>query len=37
MLRNGLVLLGLSGYWQTAALGTMILVFILWDHWRRRS
>jgi ribose transport system permease protein len=37
MLRNGLVLLGLSGYWQTAALGTMILTFILWDRWRRRG
>ena len=36
VLRNGLVLLGLSAYWQTAALGTMILVFILWDHWRRQ-
>lgn len=36
MLRNGLVLLGLSAYWQTAALGTMILAFILLDHWRRR-
>lgn len=36
MLRNGLVLLGLSAYWQTAALGTMILAFILLDHWRRQ-
>jgi len=36
VLRNGLVLLGLSAYWQTAALGTMILAFILWDHWRRQ-
>jgi ribose transport system permease protein len=37
MLRNGLVLLGLSAYWQTAALGTMILAFILFDHRRRQS
>jgi ribose transport system permease protein len=37
MLRNGLVLLGFSAYWQTAALGTMILVFILLDYWRRRK
>jgi ribose transport system permease protein len=37
MLRNGLVLLGFPAYWQTAALGTMILVFILADHWRRRG
>jgi ribose transport system permease protein len=36
VLRNGLVLLGLSAYWQTATLGAMILVFILWDHWRRQ-
>ena len=36
MVRNGLVLLGFSVYWQTAALGTMILAFILLDHWRRQ-
>jgi ribose transport system permease protein len=36
MLRNGLVLLGFSAYWQTPALGTMILAFILLDHWRRQ-
>jgi ribose transport system permease protein len=32
MLRNGLVHLGFSAYWQTAALGTMILLFILLDY-----
>ena len=37
MLRNGLVLLGFPAYWQTAAIGTMILAFILLDHWRRQS
>jgi ribose transport system permease protein len=37
MFRNGLVLLGFPAYWQTAALGTVILAFILVDHWRRRS
>jgi ribose transport system permease protein len=36
-LRNGLVLLGISAYWQTAALGMAILASILWDHWRRQS
>jgi ribose transport system permease protein len=36
MLRNGLVLLGFSADWQTTALGTMILMFILLDHWRRQ-
>jgi ribose transport system permease protein len=37
ILRNGLVLLGISAYWQTAALGAAILTSILWDHWRRQS
>ncbi|HUX76273.1 MAG TPA: ABC transporter permease, partial [Anaerolineae bacterium] len=36
MLRNGLVLLGFPAYWQTAAIGTMILAFILLDYWRRQ-
>lgn len=36
MLRNGLVLLGFPAYWQTTAIGTMILVAILLDYWRRR-
>jgi ribose transport system permease protein len=37
VLRNGLVLLGFPAYWQTAAIGAMILAFILLDHWRRQS
>jgi ribose transport system permease protein len=37
VLRNGLVLIGLHAYWQTTALGAMILVFILLDHWRRQA
>lgn len=36
MLRNGLVLLGFPAYWQTVALGTMILVAILFDYWRQQ-
>lgn len=36
MLRNGLVLLGFPASWQTAAIGAMILVVILLDHWRRQ-
>ena len=36
MLRNGLVLAGFPAYWQTAAIGTMILAFILLDYWRRQ-
>ncbi len=36
MLYNGLVLLGFPGYWQTLAIGTMILMAILLDYWRRR-
>ncbi len=36
MLYNGLVLLGYPSYWQTAAIGAMILMVILLDYWRRR-
>ncbi len=36
IVRNGLVLLGVPAYWQTAAVGMMILVVILLDYWRRR-
>ncbi len=36
MLRNGLILLGFPAYWQTVALGTMILVAILFDYWRQQ-
>jgi ribose transport system permease protein len=36
VLRNGLVLLGFPAYWQTVAIGTMILTAILLDYWRRR-
>ena len=36
MLRNGLVLLGFPAYWQTMVIGTMILLAILLDYWRRR-
>lgn len=36
MLYNGLVLLGYPSYWQTAAIGAMILLSILLDYWRRR-
>jgi ribose transport system permease protein len=34
--RNGLVLLGFPAYWQTVAIGTMILLAILLDYWRRQ-
>lgn len=36
VLRNGLVLLGFPAYWQTAAIGAMILMAILLDYWRRQ-
>lgn len=36
MLYNGLVLLGYPSYWQTAAIGAMILMALLLDYWRRR-
>jgi len=35
-LRNGLVLLGFPAYLQTMTLGTMILLAILFDYWRRQ-
>jgi ribose transport system permease protein len=34
VLRNGLVLLGFPAYWQTVAIGAMILMAILLDYWR---
>jgi ribose transport system permease protein len=36
MLRNGLVHLGIAAHWQAAAIGTMILIAIFLDYWRRR-
>jgi ribose transport system permease protein len=36
MLRNGLVLLGFPAYGQAVAIGTMILMAILLDYWRRQ-
>ena len=36
VLRNGLVLMGFPAYWQSAAIGTMILVALLLDYWRRQ-
>jgi len=36
MLRNGLVLLGFPAYWQTVAIGAMILMAIFLDYRRRR-
>jgi ribose transport system permease protein len=36
VLRNGLVLLGFPAYWQTVAIGTMILLAILLDYGRRQ-
>ena len=36
VLRNGLVLLGFPAYWQTVTIGTMILMAILLDYWRRQ-
>jgi ribose transport system permease protein len=36
MLYNGLVLLGYPSYWQTAAIGAILLMAVLLDFWRRR-
>ena len=35
ILLNGLVLLGLPAYWQSAALGSMIFLGLLLDLWRQ--
>jgi ribose transport system permease protein len=35
VLRNGLVLLGIAAYWQTAALGFIILLALLLDYWQQ--
>lgn len=35
--RNGLVLLGLPTFWQWLTIGTVILLVILFDNWRRRG
>ena len=36
VIRNGLVLLGFPSYWQTLAIGAMIILAILIDYWRRQ-
>jgi ribose transport system permease protein len=35
MLSNGLVFLGFPSYWQTVAIGALMLLTILLDYWRR--
>jgi ribose transport system permease protein len=35
ILLNGLVLLGLPAYWQSATLGSMIFLGLLLDLWRQ--
>jgi ribose transport system permease protein len=35
VLRNGLVLLGIPAYWQSAALGSMIIFALLLDLWQQ--
>jgi len=36
MLSNGLVFLGFRSYWQTVAIGALMILTILLDYWRRR-
>ncbi len=36
VVRNGMILLGLPAYWQTGAIGGMILTVVLIDYLRRR-
>jgi ribose/xylose/arabinose/galactoside ABC-type transport system permease subunit len=35
ILRNGLVLLSIRSFWQQIAIGTSLLVAVLYDEWRR--
>lgn len=35
VLRNGLVLLGFPAYWQPAAIGTVIILAVMFDYWRK--
>jgi len=37
VVRNGLVLLGFPSYWRPAAIGCLIILALLLDHWRRRN
>jgi ribose transport system permease protein len=37
ILRNGLVLLGVPGYWQVLLIGAMTLMAILLDYWRQQK
>jgi ribose transport system permease protein len=35
ILRNGFVLLKLPAYWQPAAVGTVIILAVIFDYWRK--
>jgi len=35
VLRNGLVLLGFPAYWQPAAIGSVIILAVIFDYWRK--
>jgi ribose transport system permease protein len=37
VLRNGLVLLGIPAYWQTASIGALILIALSLDYWRQQK
>ena len=37
VVQNGLVLLGIPTYWQSAAIGSMIFFALLLDLWRQNS
>lgn len=37
VLRNGLVLLGIPAYWQSASIGALILIALLLDYWRQQK
>jgi ribose/xylose/arabinose/galactoside ABC-type transport system permease subunit len=34
-IRTGLNLLGIQAYWQPAAIGTVIILAVMFDQWRK--
>jgi ribose transport system permease protein len=37
VLSNGFVILGVQSYWQSVAVGAVLVAAVYLDQWRRRS
>jgi ribose transport system permease protein len=37
VLQNGFVILGVQSYWQSVAVGAVLVVAVYFDQWRRRT